>query len=267
MLKTRIILLTSCAVIVALLFLLPKAVVENEAGLATDNPSMTTGDGHQAVDPAVQTAINRLRADADNGRQDRNNAIFADSLASLYVAAGRYDSAAIYRERSATFFDSPEAWSAAGEAWYQAFTFSLNEAERSAYAGKAQDIFRKILDKDPGNAGIKVKLAMTYIGTSTPMQGITLLREVIAADPRNEEALLKMGTLSIQSGQFGKAIDWLKKLEAVNPANIEGQLLLGAAYAGAGEKDKARAQYERTRTLTNDPAVQQQLDQYMKDLE
>ena len=53
----------------------------------------------------------------------------------------------------------------------------------------------------------------------------------------------------------------------MNQENIEGQLLLGAAYAGAGEKDKARAQYERTRKLTNDPAVQQQLDQYIKDLE
>ncbi|MFM7193653.1 MAG: tetratricopeptide repeat protein [Bacteroidota bacterium] len=267
MLKTRIILLASCAVIVALLFLLPKSVVENEGGLAPEGTAMTTGDGHQAMDPATQVTINQLKAAVDNGRQDRNNAIFADSLASLYAAAGRYDSAAIYKERSATFFDTPEAWTSAGEAWYQAFTFSLNEADRSALAGKAQEIFRKILDKDPNNAGVKVKLAMTYIGTSTPMQGITLLREVIAADPKNEEALLKMGTLSIQSGQFGKAIDWLKKLEAVNPENIEGQLLLGAAYAGAGEKDNARAQYERTRKLTNDPAVQQQLDQYLKDLE
>ena len=253
--------------IVALLFLLPKSVVENEGGLTQGGSAMNPGDGHQAMDAAAQAAINQLKALADNGRQDKNNAIFADSLASLYAAAGRYDSSAIYRERSATFFDTPEAWTSAGEAWYQAFTFSLNEEDRSALAGKAQEIFRKILEKDPGNAAIKVKLAMTFIGTSTPMQGITLLREVIAADPQNEDALLKMGTLSIQSGQFGKAIDWLKKLEVVNPENIEGQLLLGAAFAGAGEKDKARAQYERTRKLTNDPAVQQQLDQYIKDLE
>ena len=267
MLNTRIILFASCIILCVLLFLLPKAVVENDGGLAGEGAAQASGNGHQGVTPEIQNTINRLREQTDNGRPDRNNAIFADSLASLYTDAGRYDSAAMYRERSATFFDTPDGWLAAGESWYQAFTFSLDEQKRSFYAGKAQGIFNKILEREPGNASVKVKLAMTYIGSSTPMQGITLLREVIAADPKNEEALLKMGTLSIQSGQFGKAIDWLKKLENVNPANVEGQLLLGAAYAGAGEKEKARAQYERTRKLTDDPAVQQQLDQYIKDLE
>ena len=267
MIKTRIILFSSCILLCVLLFLLPKAVVENDGGLAGKNPMAEPGNGHQGIGPEMRRNINRLRAKADDGRQDRNNAIFADSLASLYAEAGRYDSAAMYRERSATFFDTPESWLAAGDSWYQAFTFSLNEQERSSFAGKAQVIFTKILERNPEDAPVKVKLAMTYIGTATPMQGIKLLREVIAADPKNEDALLKMGTLSIQSGQFGKAIDWLKKLETVNPANVEGQLLLGAAYAGAGDKEKARAQYERTRKLTDDPAVQQQLDQYIKDLE
>ena len=72
--------------------------------------------------------------------------------------------------------------------------------------------------------------------------------------------------LSVQSGQFAKAVDWLKQLAAVNPNNIEGQILLGVALSGVGDKEKARAQYEHVKNLSNDPAVQQQLDQYIKDL-
>ncbi|MEY3404612.1 MAG: tetratricopeptide repeat protein [Cyclobacteriaceae bacterium] len=266
MLKTRILLIGSAAVLVGLLFLLPKAVVENQAEIAPNEQQNSVPESHQAISTSDQNRIKRLRAAVGESALVENNAIFADSLANLYVSAGRFDSAALYKEKLASFFGTPDRQVQAGDAWYQAFTFSLDPEKRSEYALKAQDFFKAALEKEPSNADIKVKLALTYMGTSTPMQGIGLLREVLATQPKHEKALQNMGMLSLQSGQFAKAVEWLTRLTEAYPENIEGQLLLGAAFAGTGDKEKARAQYERTRTMTNDPAVQQQLDQYIKDL-
>jgi len=223
-------------------------------------------ESHQTSDPSVRSSIKRLLAKVDNNPIDENNTIFADSLASLYASAGQFDSAAVYREKLSSFIGTPESQVLAGDAWYQAFTFSMNPETRAKFASKAQELYNIALKAQPSNADIKVKVALTYMETSSPMQGVGLLREVLAENPRHEKALQNMGMLSIRSEQFAKAVEWLTKLTDAYPENIEGQVLLGAAYAGAGDKTKALAQYERTKTMTNDPAVQQQLDQYIKDL-
>lgn len=245
--------------------MLPKAVVENDQALSqATNPSEI--ENHQQVSENLQLSINSLRRSLTDKPLNRNSAIFADSLAGLYLTAGRFDSAGIFYEQSATFFDTKSQLLKSADAFYKAFTFSMDAAKRTAFSEKARSLYEALLKENSADADLKVKLALTYMGSSAPMQGISLLREVLAENPKNEPALFNMGMLSVQSGQFKKAVEWLTKLAEVNPNNIEGQMLLGVALAGFGDKEKARAQYEHTKSLSNDPAVQQQLDQYIKDL-
>ena len=98
------------------------------------------------------------------------------------------------------------------------------------------------------------------------MQGIRQLRDVLKEDPKNGLALFNMGMLSVQSGQNGKAIEWLKQLAEVNPRHLQGQLLLGVAYMNDGKKMEARQQFEKVKRMNNDPAVQAEVDSYLKDL-
>ena len=98
------------------------------------------------------------------------------------------------------------------------------------------------------------------------MQGIAMLREVLEKDPKNELALFNMGMLSIQSGQYDRAIERLKELVAINPSHIQGQLLLGLAFMNSGDKESARAQFEKVKEMDKDPAVQATVDSYLKDL-
>jgi outer membrane protein len=205
----------------------------------------------------------RLSTEADK----RNSAIFADSLAGLYQKATRYDSAAWYAEQANAFFETAESILKTGEAYFQAFSFALDNVKRNEMAAKSRVYFQKMLDANPHNLDVKTKMALTFIGTSTPMQGITMLREVLAEDPKFQPALFNMGMLSVQSGQYGKAIDWLNQLLAVRPDDIQGLLLLGVAYSGNGDRDKAREQFEKVKKLDSDPAVQQQADAYLKDLQ
>ncbi len=266
MLKTRILLVAISGIIIWLLFLLPKVVVNNEdETLASDSTSQATVV-HEEVPEAVQKQIGQLRASLSEGIEKEKSAIFADSLADLYLKAGKFDSAGWFSEKAATFFNTTESKIKAGDNYYQAFTFATDPDKQNQLAEKARGFFNQVLKENPQNLDVKTKLAMTHISSSNPMTGILMLREVIATDPNNELALYNLGILSIQSGQYDKAIDRFKELIAVNPMHTQGQLFLGVAYMQTGDRDHAKEQFEKVKKMDSDPAVQAAADSYLTDL-
>jgi len=267
--KKRLLLAGACIVAVVILFQLPKVVVENE-GLANSVPSADSiaADINAHVDaPAeVKANISLLRAKVAGSTDKEKKAIFADSLASLYASVSRFDSAAWFAEESSAYFNNVFGWQKTGDQYYQAFTLAVDGAKQQAFASKAQEYYGKVLKANPDEFTVKSKLAMTYVTSSNPMQGIMMLREVLAKDPKNELALFSLGMLSVQSGQNDKAVERLNKLVAINPDNIQAQLLLGVALMNLGEKVKARAQFEKVKKMDQDPAVQSTADSYLNDL-
>jgi tetratricopeptide (TPR) repeat protein len=239
---------------------LPKVVVNNEAAL-DENPTDSTSSGestdiHTQVPPQILEAIHNIRTQMGAGWPKEKNAIFADSLSNLYAVAGKFDSAAWFAEEASKFFNTTESWIKTGDHYYQAYSFALDQARQNELAGKAREFFEKVLAADPKNLDIKTKLAMTYVSTS-PMQGVTMLREVLAEDPKNESALLNMGMLSIQSGQYARAVERLEELVNINPNHTQGQLLLGIALMNTGEKAKAKLQFEKVKQMDKDPQFRQ----------
>jgi tetratricopeptide (TPR) repeat protein len=271
MLKTRIILIVASAIVVWLIFLLPKAVVENESQLKqTDSTSASKGSNpapaHKSIPASLTTSITAVKAALSKSSSKEKNAIFADSLQSLYAQAGQFDSAAMYGAQAATFFNNTKSALKAGGSYYEAYTFAVDAAKQKAMAEKAREWLNKVIAAEPKNYEARIKVAMTYLSTGGPMQGIMQLREVLKEDPKNELALYNMGMLSVQSGQNGKAITWLQQLADVNPNHVQGQLLLGVAYMNDGKKKEAREQFEKVKKMNNDPAVQATVDSYIKDL-
>ena len=269
MIKTRIILIIACSIIVWLLFLLPKAVVENESQLEAPADSVNTREmpaiGHNEVSETLSKSINALRGKYFQSPEDKKNSIFADSLADLYSEAGQFDSAAWFAEKTATFFNNKQNFLKAGNNYYEAYTFAMEPKKQAELAEKAREYLGKVLVFEPKNLEAKTKIGMTYF-SSNPPQGVAILREVLAEDPKNELVLYNMGMLSIQSGQFANAVQRLETLVEVNPNHLQGQLLLGVAYMNNGARDKARAQFEKVKKMDNDPSVQSTVDSYLKDL-
>jgi tetratricopeptide (TPR) repeat protein len=268
MLKTRILLVAISAALIIGIFYLPKVVVNNDSEMDTEGADSTaTINSHAEVAPGIQKRLNDLKASYSESPTKEKSIIFADSLADLYAKAGKFDSAARYAEEAALFSNNADGWIKAGDHYYQAFTFAMDREKQLELGQKAQEYYGKALAVNPSNLSVKTKLAMTYLSSPSPMQGITMLREVLAADPKNEEALFNLGMLSIQSGQNDKAVERLEELIAVNPDHVQGNLLLGVALSALGKKDRARAQFEKVKKLDSDPAVQATADSYLKDLE
>jgi outer membrane protein len=272
MLKTRIILIVVSAAVIGGLFFLPRVVVENsnqmEAGMTVPDSSKakTQAAPHAVLSRDLAQKIKVLRARYLSSSQNEKNAIFADSLATLYRQAQKFDSAGWFAEEASTFLKNNESYLKAGENYYDAFTFTLEPIRQKMLVEKARFFLNKVLVAEPKNLEVKTKIAMTYVSSSTPMKGILMLREVLAEDPRNVSALFDMGMLSIQSGQYDRAIERLKELVEVDPRHIQGQLLLGVAYMNKGDKASAKAQFEKVKQMDKDPSVQATADSYLKDL-
>jgi outer membrane protein len=268
MLKTRIILVVVSAIVIWLLFLLPKVVVENESQLtsAPDSVAANSSAAHTSVPKTLSQSIKSLRSQYLKSPENEKKHIFADSLRDLYTQAGQFDSAAWFAGQEASFLNTTESFLKAGNSYYEAYTFAMDPAKQKTMAEKTREFLEKALAADPKNLEAKTKIAMTYLSSSAPMQGIKMMREVLEQDPKNEFAIFNMGMLSIQSGQYDKAIERFLDLVAVNPKHIQGQLLLGVAYLNKGDKKKAREQFEKVKKLDADPSVQATVDSYLKDL-
>jgi Flp pilus assembly protein TadD len=273
MVKTRLLLAAACALLIWGIFQLPKVVVKNEeSSLNSDSTSTTTpmanprNDVHGQTPESTLKIIRQLRANYQDGVKNEKNAIFADSLSHLYSEAAKYDSAVWFAEEAAAFFNTPESWINAGNEYYKGYTFAIDQVKQQAWAEKARFFYGKVLKVQPKNLEIKTKMAMTYLSSSTPMQGIQMLREVLEDDPQNQEAIFNLGMLSIQSGQYDKAVERLEELIRLNPSHIQGRLLLGVGLMNTGKKEGARQQFEKVKQLDDDPAVQAMVDSYLKDL-
>lgn len=264
---SRIILLIVAVGMIAILYFLPKGVVENDSQLQSTTPDSTgsASSPHAPTPRVIRNNINRLRARYLTGGSEEKNAIFADSLVGLYKQAGLYDSAAWYADKANSFFKTKESLLKAANTSYEAYTFAVDPGRQKSQAEKTRALFAQVLEADPSNLEAKTKTAMTYL-SEAPMKGVQMLREVIDQDPSNELALFNMGMLSVQSGQYGRAVDWFEKLLAVNADHLQGNLLLGVAYMNQGEKEKARKQFEKVKKLDSDPAVHATVDSYLQEL-
>lgn len=265
MLRTRLILIIVTAAVVALIFFLPKVVVQNENELAAsaDTSSAPPNPSHAPVSESDQASINRLRHQFET----KKSSIFADSLWQLYTSIGKYDSAAWFAEQSASFLNTTDSYLRAGNSYYEAFSYALEQDKQNQMGAKAREFLGKAFEANPKLYDAKAKMGMTIIGSGgPPMEGIRMLREVAEDDPKNEFALFSLGMLSMQSQQYDRAVDWLTKLTTVYPEHLQGQVLLGISLANTGEKEKARTQLEKARKMTTDQSVHATIDSYLKDL-
>src|SRR5688572_26177291 len=111
MLKKRLLLVGTSALIIWLLFQLPKSVVENESSLAGGSADTVAShiQSHAQTPAETRERIRHFRLQFATGTEKEKNAIFADSLANLYRSASQFDSAAWFAEEAAKFFNTTES--------------------------------------------------------------------------------------------------------------------------------------------------------------
>ena len=280
------------------IYLLPQTVVKNSTEeLAASSPSPASsppvaqssadqehseddghdhseGDGHdhsehqhkQDLPEAARLHLQKLKESASNTADKEKFAIFADSLAANWAKWGWYDSAAHYAERAVQAKPTTDRRFVAGNMWFEAYQLAPGVAEQRQYAERAAGHLNKVLEAEPKRSDARVRLALTYVVTENPMQGIMLLRQVLEQEPNNTEALYHMGILSFQSGQHDKAIERFKKLLTLQPQHKEGHFYMAMSYLELGNKDMARKHLQEVKSLESNAEVRAVVDGYLERL-
>lgn len=255
------------------LYSLPKMVVDNEDEISglTDETKSTSADGmvemHEAEltpEQAASRAQNQQKLNESISSEEK--VASARDLALMYKELGKFDSAAYYYGFIAKETENLSDVEQAGESYYEAFTFALDPEKVSITAEQAREYLNQVLDNDPTRLDLKTKVAMTYVSSSNPMQGITMLREILEEDPQNEDGLFNMGILSMQSGQYKRAGERFEELVKYHPNNLQGQFYLGVSYFEAGQKNKAKAQFEEVKKMTQDEMILGSIQGYLDQL-
>lgn len=221
---------------------------------------------HRTLTPADQQVVAKLRAAFQVETQPASRAGRAAELAEKLTQLQQLDSAGYYYEQAAAARPGEKYLQLAADQYFAAFGFAATPERGEKLGRKAQDLYQRVLKANPTNLGAKTNLAMTYVASPEPMQGIFLLREVLAADPTNEAALYNLGMLSLQSGQTDKAVGRFKELVKAHPKNLNGSFYLGVALAKTKQPAAARAAFERTLTLSPDPQLRASVEQELAQL-
>lgn len=260
------------------LYSLPRTLVKNEKktleapaanrdkgmkqeSVAEGKENKQMEEHNKPLSAAQQQKIDALKADLLKANATQKLKV-TDQLIQEFVKAMHYDSAAFYAENAAKTSPSEVNWYKAGSLYYEAYTFASG-TKVAKMGEKVRETYQKVLDINPNNLTAKTNMAMTFVATQTPMQGILMLREVIAQDPHNELALYNLGQLSMQSGQFGKAAERFKQILNNNPNNEQAMFLLAASQAELGKKEEAKTLLDNLTKKTKNPqmleAVQEML--------
>lgn len=275
MLKSQIIILVIAIIAVIFLFTLPKFIVKDNR--TTDNK----GNIEVATAPVDENVHEMEMSDNDRKKlselrksfgsvSDKEKKLkFADSLAVFYKKISQFDSSAKYRGEIAEINSATLNLVGAGEAYFDAATFAIDQKKSKDLGLKARSYFEEAYRKEPANLDLKAKIAKTYAvapDSVNRMKHITMLREVLEKDPQNKEALMNLGKFSIQVSRFDNAAEKFEALLKLEPGNAEAEFYLGYCYMMSGDKGKARTAFENARKKSPDPDLQKSADEYLKEL-
>ncbi|TXK37258.1 tetratricopeptide repeat protein [Pontibacter qinzhouensis] len=283
--RSQILVIVAALAIVAVLFFLPKVVVneddkENftktesaipEGHSEDDGHDHGTGAAdaanvHMTASPEQLLELSTVRARYNKATDDQTRSRVAGDLAAAYATVHKYDSAGFYYEQVAMARPGEKSYKQAGDSYFDAFTYAPSQGRASELGAKARAMYEQVLKNNPSDLDSKTNIAMTYIATENPMQGITLLREVITTDPNNQKALFNLGLLSMQSNQYDKAEERFRKLVSVNPEHVEGTFYLAVSLAKTGRNEEAVTYFNKVKALSNDPDLATSVDEYLAEL-
>lgn len=219
----------------------------------------------QKLNGAQQAQINALKVSFEKAAAGQKSAI-GIKLAQQYAEFQLFDSAGVTMEKVAQLAPSDANYTAAGSYYYQAFTYAVNADKTNKMGEKTRELYQKALDANPSNLVAKTNMAMTYVSTQTPMQGILMLREVVAQNPDFEPAVFNLGLLSVRSNQFAKASERFKQVLKNNPKNTKAAFYLGLSLARLGRNSEAKEILLQVKQKDNDPAVQAEVQNLLNEL-
>lgn len=274
--KQQFVAIAAAILIIVLLLLLPRKVLDKK-DIVKDQ--LEEIDGSHSHDFTIKSLIESipdegLRTQVQSGYDEyleNSNVRRLDSLYSISYTKNFPELAALFYELKATKLNEENSWLLCGDAFFNAFRYTQHQEFKTLLINKAIEAYNEVLKINDKNLNAKTGLGVCYVDGSSylgepPMRGITLLLEVVKEDSTNLSALTNLGYFSIQSGQYEKAKQRFEQILVIEPKFAEAHLYLTDISLAMGDTTKAIAHIEKYKSMIENPATKQQLDEYIKKL-
>lgn len=274
--KQQYVAVAAAILIIVLLLLLPRKVLDKK-DIVKDQ--LEEIDGSHSHDFTIKSLIqsvpkdnlrNQIRSEYNEYIENSKVSIL-DTLYYLSYTNNFPELAALFYEEKALKLKSEESWLLSGDAFFNAFRYTQHQEFKTLLINKAIDAYSEVLKINNKNLNAKTGLGVCYVDGSSylgepPMRGITLLLEVVKEDSTNLSALTNLGYFSIQSGQYEKAKQRFEQILKIQPKFAEAHLYLTDISLAMGDTTNAVEHIEKYKSMIENPATKQQLDEYIKKL-
>lgn len=274
MFKTQIYLVVGAVILVVSLFALPKVVVKNPSGMASQEALNTKkqdkeSDMHTAdISEEQKKRLINLKKSWEKATEAKEQNQWTDSLISLYKTLNQWDSAAYYAEKNAFKQDNEAAWLKAAENYFEAFTFALDTTKVRILGQKGFKAYEKVLEKNADNLLAQTKMGVLYkhLNPQAPMKGIQMVSAVVKKDPKNELALFYLGTFFAERGAFPDAIDRFEQVVTLNPQNPDAWIYLAQCYEETNKPEKVKEALQAVLALDVAPEIKKEIEKKIRSI-
>lgn len=212
---------------------------------------------------AVKVLSNELKTSYDHFYSKQLN----DSLISFWLKQKRPDLAAHFEEKKAMMHNTDSAALKSGNRYYYSVQFVKDETEAPVLFACAAKMYNKSLSLNPSNFDAKLMLASCYLeASSSPMDGISLLRELERADSNNVKLQLTFAFFSLKSGQNDKALQRFNKALRIDSNNIEIYLHLADVHERLGNTEQTILALKQYAKRTTDVTAKLEIEKYIEQL-
>lgn len=172
----------------------------------------------------------------------------------------------IYAQKVAEIFNTEESWSITGTTFGIGHKKALDEVTKKFCIEQAVTAFNKAIEINPKETQHKINLALIYVESEQPMQGIGMLRNLSKEQPNNTAVLLALGQLSVRSGQYDKAIERYQQVIEIESNNLRAYYALAQVYQSLGKTQEALEAYSQCLALSDDENFKSDIQQNIKKL-
>ena len=151
----------------------------------------------------------------------------------------------------------PNAWRTLAEVQFRAS--QLDASYRSA----ALASYRKLFELAPNDLDALRGLGNVYYDLEEHHQSIEYYQRYLALDPDNASVTTDLGTMYLYTGQVDRAIALYQSVLAKQPGFFQAHFNLGVAYQEKGLPEQAAASLQQAKSLTDNTAVQDRIDQLL----
>lgn len=188
------------------------------------------------------------------------------SLSSTWYLLSQFSVSGIYAKKVAETIQTEESWAIAGTTFGSGQRGEKDPLKKTFCIEQAIECFKKAIEINPNETGHKINLALVYVETEQPMQGIGMLRDLVQKEPNNTSVLMALGQLSIRSAQYDKAIVRYQQVIELEPNNLRGHYALAQVYQSTGKIEEAITEYNKCSILSTDSDFKSNIEQVIKKL-